>query len=76
MAILEAIGTGAKSPSGISEITGVPINHIGKYLHTLLSLNFIRRIISLDAKDYNNTRQSLIRNLFRHCLIKLQLSPK
>ncbi len=58
LAILEAIGRGTKTPSMISKQTGIALNHIGKYLHTLLELGFIRRIISLDANDYSNTRLS------------------
>lgn len=58
LAILEAIGRGTRTPLMISKQTGIALNHIGKYLHTLLELGFIRRIISLDAKDYSNTRLS------------------
>lgn len=58
LAILEAIGRGIKSPSMISKQTGIVLNHIGKYLHTLLELGFIRRVISLDAADYSKTRLS------------------
>lgn len=58
LAILEAIGKGAKTPSMISKKTGIVLNHIGKYLHTLLELGFIRRVISLDAGDYSTTRLS------------------
>lgn len=58
LAILEAIGRGIKSPSAIAKQTGIALNHIGKYLHTLLALGFIRRVISLDAPDYSHTRLS------------------
>ncbi|MCP4399057.1 MAG: ATP-binding protein [bacterium] len=58
LAILEAIGRGMKSPSALAKQTGIAINHIGKYVHTLLELGFIRRVISLDAPNYSNTRLS------------------
>ncbi len=56
LAILESIGNGAKSPSQISGQTGIPVNHMGKYLKTLRDLNFIRRVVSLDAADRSSTR--------------------
>lgn len=58
LAILEAIGCGAKSPSTVSKQTGIAINHMGKYLRSLLDLGFIRRIISLDAPRDSTTRLS------------------
>lgn len=58
LAILEAIGNDTKTPSMISKKTGIVLNHIGKYLHILLKLGFIRRVISLDAGDYSTTRLS------------------
>ncbi len=58
LAILEAIGRGIKSPVSIAKQTGIAINHIGKYLHNLVELGFVRRTISLDANDYSNTRLS------------------
>ena len=56
LAILEAIGNGIKSPSAISAQTGIAINHVGKYLHTLRELGFIRRVVSLDAADHAHSR--------------------
>lgn len=56
LAILEAIGRGLKTPSAIAKLTGIAINHLGKYLHTLRELGFVRRVISLDAADYAHTR--------------------
>ena len=58
LAILEAIGRGMKSPSAIAKQTGIAINHVGKYVHTLRELGFIRRVISLDAPNYSKTRLS------------------
>ncbi|MBI4583261.1 MAG: AAA family ATPase [Planctomycetes bacterium] len=58
LGILEAIGSGMQSPSSISKETAIPINHIGKYLRSLLDLGFVRRIISVDARDRKNTRLS------------------
>ncbi len=58
LAILESIGNGIRSPSQISRQTGILINHMGKYLRSLLDLNFIRRVVSLDASDHSNTRLS------------------
>ncbi|KPA18202.1 ArsR family transcriptional regulator [Candidatus Magnetomorum sp. HK-1] len=58
LAILEAIGRGIRTSADISKKTGIPINHMGKYLRTLLDLRFIRRLITLDAQNYANTRLS------------------
>ena len=58
LAILETIGNTMKSPAAISKQTGIAINHMGKYLRVLLDLGFVRRIVSLDAHDYSNTRMS------------------
>lgn len=58
LAILEAIGSGMKSPKNIADKTGIAINHMGKYLRTLLDLRFIRRILSTDAADRNSSRLS------------------
>jgi len=56
LSILDAIGTGMKSPSGIAEVSGLALPHIGKYLQTLLFLGLVRREISLDAPDPEHTR--------------------
>ncbi len=56
MAVMESIGNGAKTPKAISEHTGIRQNHIGKYLSVLVDLGFVRRLISLEAKDYSRTR--------------------
>ena len=58
LAILEALGAGLKSNSALAEITGVHLNHMGKYLSTLRDLRIVRRVISEDAPDRNNTRLS------------------
>ena len=38
LAVLEAIGCGAKTPAFIARYTGIAINHIGKYLGVLTEL--------------------------------------
>jgi AAA+ ATPase superfamily predicted ATPase len=55
MAVMEAIGNGARTPKLISEHTGILPNHVGKYLSVLVDLGFARRLISLEAR---NTAQS------------------
>lgn len=66
LAILEAIGSRMKSPVEIAGITGIAINHVGKYLNTLLNLRLLRRITSVDIKKKDHTRQTKyeIRDLF------------
>jgi uncharacterized protein len=56
LAILEAMGTGIKTPLSICQTTGLAINHIGKYLKTLLTLGFIRRVIPISASS-SETKQ-------------------
>ncbi len=56
LSILDAIGTGMKTPIGMGEITGLALPHVGKYLHTLLFLGMVRREVSLDVEDPEHTR--------------------
>lgn len=56
LAMLEAIGAGLKTPTQISEITGVAISHIGKYLQTLLSFDLISRVYSIEDHRKLNPR--------------------
>ena len=56
LSILDAIGTGMKTPSGIAVISGVALPHVGKYLQTLLFLGLVRREVSLDVADPEHTR--------------------
>ena len=56
LSILDAIGTGMKSQSGIAEVSGLALPHVGKYLQTLLFLGLVRREISLDVPDPEHTR--------------------
>jgi AAA+ ATPase superfamily predicted ATPase len=58
LAILEAIGGGLRTPVAISKTTGLPITHVGKYLHTLLSLRLVRRVQSAEAPNAGQTRLS------------------
>lgn len=58
LGILQSIGAGLKTPKQIADITGLAINHVGKYLHTLVNLRFIQRVLSEDAENKNTTRIS------------------
>jgi uncharacterized protein len=58
MAILEAMGANRCTPVELARKTGIAINHMGKYLRTLLDLRFIRRILSEDVKLRTQTRMS------------------
>jgi AAA+ ATPase superfamily predicted ATPase len=58
LAILEAMGAKRCVPSELARATGIAINHMGKYLRTLLDLRFIRRILSEDVKQRTQTRMS------------------
>ena len=56
LALLEAIGGGARRPVDIARDAGVQLAHVGKYLHTLEVLRFVRRIVSAEAAG--DTRKS------------------
>jgi AAA+ ATPase superfamily predicted ATPase len=56
LSILDAIGTGMKTPSGIGTVAGLALPHVGKYLQTLLFLGLVRREVSLDVDDPEHTR--------------------
>ena len=56
LSILDAIGTGMKTPSGIATVSGMALSHVGKYLQTLLFLGLVRREVSLDVQDMEHTR--------------------
>ncbi len=58
LAILETLGAGLKTPATLAKETGIAINHIGKYLHTLVMLRIIRRILSEDVDNRKQTRIS------------------
>jgi uncharacterized protein len=58
LAILEAIGGGMKRPVDIAKLAGVQLAHVGKYLHTLELLRFVRRIVSIDAPSPSTSRIS------------------
>ena len=58
LAILEAMGANRCAPAELARKTGIAINHMGKYLRTLLDLRFIRRILSEDVKHRTQTRMS------------------
>jgi len=45
-----------KTPTGMSEVTGIALPHVGKYLQTLLFLGLVRRDVSLDVEDPGHTR--------------------
>lgn len=56
LSMLDAIGAGMKTPSGIAEVSGIALPHVGKYLQTLLFLGLLRRDVSLDIEDTVHTR--------------------
>lgn len=58
VAILEAIGTGAARPVDIARTAAVNPAHVGKYLHTLEQLRFVRRIVSAEVRDPRSSRGS------------------
>ncbi len=58
LALLEAIGGGLRAPVSIAKITGLPITHVGKYLHHLIALRLVRRVQSAEAPDERQTRLS------------------
>lgn len=58
LAILEGLGGGARRPVDVARATGVQLAHIGKYLHTLESLRFVRRIVSVDAPSPRAARKT------------------
>ena len=58
LAILECLGAGLKAPVDLAAETGIAINHMGKYLHTLVALRLVRRVVSADVHDRRHTRVS------------------
>jgi AAA+ ATPase superfamily predicted ATPase len=56
LSLLDAIGKGMRTPTGMSEITGLALPHVGKYLQTLLFLGMVRREVSLDVDDPEHSR--------------------
>ncbi len=56
LAILQALGGNRLSPQQISDRTGVRLPHMGKYLHTLETLRFVRKVASLASGDPLHTR--------------------
>lgn len=58
LAILESLGGGARRPVEVARTAGVQLAHIGKYLHTLEALRFVRRIVSVDAAGPRGGRKS------------------
>lgn len=58
LAVLEAIGGGMKRPVDIARGAGVQLAHIGKYLRTLETLRFVRRVVSIEASNVRESRVS------------------
>ena len=58
LGILMALGAGLKTPATLAKETGIRINHMGKYLSTLVDLRFVRRVLSEDIENRTNTRIS------------------
>lgn len=56
LAILECLGAGLKSPADLAREAGIAINHMGKYLRTLVELRLVRRVLSEDVPDRTRTR--------------------
>lgn len=58
LGILHAIGGGAKRPVEVAQGAGVQLAHVGKYLATLESLRFVRRVVSVDAESPRASRKT------------------
>lgn len=56
LAILETLGAGCMTPGKIAKGAGIDRGHVGKYLHTLVNLRFVRRLISADIRERQTTR--------------------
>lgn len=58
LAILEALGVGEKRPVHVARASGVNPAHVGRYLHTLETLRFIRRVVSIEALRPTQSRRA------------------
>ena len=58
LGILEALGANRRTPSDLARATGIAINHMGKYLRTLVDLRLVRRILSEGVKQRTQTRMT------------------
>lgn len=58
LGILEALGAGLRTPAELGRRTGLAINHIGKYLQTLVDLRLVRRVLSEDVENRAQSRLS------------------
>ena len=58
LAILEALGANRRTPADLARATGIAINHMGKYLRTLVDLRLARRILSEAVRQRTQTRMS------------------
>jgi len=58
LGILQALGSGFKTPKQIADASGLHLNHIGKYLATLVNLRFVRRVLSEDSENRRTSRNS------------------
>jgi len=58
LALLEALGTGAQTPTLLATRVGIALTHVGKYLRTLRDLGIVRRIVSIEAIGRRDTRQT------------------
>jgi AAA+ ATPase superfamily predicted ATPase len=56
LAILQALGAKRLGPKAIGEQAGIALPHVGKYLHRLETLRFVRKIASLATGDPLSTR--------------------
>lgn len=56
LAILQSLGAKRLAPKIVSEQTGIALPHVGRYMHTLETLRFVRKIASLSTADPLRTR--------------------
>ena len=58
LGLLQALGGGLKTPKQIADIAGIRLNHVGKYLKTLVDLRFVRRVLSEDTEERMKSRNT------------------
>ena len=54
--LMEALGSNLRTPAELAKAAGVAINHVGKYLRTLVDLRLVSRVLSGEASDRARTR--------------------
>jgi AAA+ ATPase superfamily predicted ATPase len=58
LGLLQALGGGFRTPKQLADTAGIHLNHVGKYLKTLVDLRFVRRVLSEDSEDRAKSRNS------------------